>query len=71
MTEVWVLDVVGYDTRGGMADVYSTLENAKASKPGVTWVEDGKGGWYEKQRAGSLSDLYVIEKRTVDEDSDA
>lgn len=66
---VWIVDLLGYDVRGGNAEVYSTLERAKASLPHVTnWAEDGmaKGGGGLHQPDDSAADIYVIYKIQVD-----
>lgn len=46
---MWVLDYVGYDARGGCAEVFSTFELAKEAGGGGEWVEDD-GEWV---RAGT------------------
>lgn len=64
---VYVLDMVGYDVRGGAAEVFATAEAAMASLPKVHWVETADG-WEERDSPGALGDLWVIYKREVQGD---
>lgn len=64
MTVVWVLDVCGYHARGGNAQVFSTLDNAKAAMPEVNWVETTEG--FEEHPRDLVSDIWIIYPRTVD-----
>lgn len=62
---VWILDVEGYDARGGNARVFSTKELAKATVPHVKWKQNGAE---EYQDVGSSTcDVYVIYPRVVDD----
>ena len=62
MKKVWVLDRVGYDARGGNAQVFSSAEQAKAAASWVKkWEPDGSG-WREPGDVlyGDLSVIYEV-----------
>lgn len=60
-----MLDIHGYDARGGNAKVYASLEGAKAGAPHVKeWDEDGDGAWTEAGASGT-QDIAVIEVQHV------
>jgi hypothetical protein len=63
--KVWVLDMVGYDVGGGLAQVFSSVEAAKASRP-VEWEwEEHRGWWVEKTAEDSIAPVWIIYKREV------
>lgn len=63
--KVWVLDMEGYDVRGGNASVFATVEGAKASVGrDVAWVPTGRG-WEEDDDSDMGRDVYVIYEREV------
>ena len=70
MTVVWVLDVVGYDARGGNARVFSTREAAAAAAPWVkAWKRypSGESFALADADASSLGDSSEIYPRLLDE----
>ena len=67
---VFVLDLVGYDARGGNAKVFASLEGAKREVPEVRWDEsvgaDGLREWSEVPHyPGSTADIWVIQEVRV------
>lgn len=62
---VWVLDMVGYDVRGGGAYVFASMEEAKAYVGPRSWKDDGDGGVYEDLGRDSTADIWVIYPRVI------
>ena len=70
MTVVWVLDLVGYDARGGNARVFSTREAAMAAAPWVrAWKRYPSAGTFAfaDAHASSLDDSSEIYPCLLDE----
>ena len=67
---LWVLDWIGYDARGGNAQVFSSAEAAKdAAVSRYGWVLAygiGRVEWHEDTPANSLSDSRVVYPVLVD-----
>ena len=64
---VWVLDVVGYDTRGGMAEVFRTREAAKAAAGVERWVvSETFGRVEESEDRNDLGDLACVYPAMLD-----
>ena len=67
--KVYVLDEVGYDTGGGMARVFSTLEKAMAAVPSARWEQFGGNEWWADATAGPYDDksvIYAVELDSVE-----
>ena len=66
---VWVVDMVGYDARGGFAEVYSSLDKAKAAAGfDDEAVKDEHGWWWRSENVrGSGSDTTVIWAQVLDD----
>lgn len=59
---VWVLDAIGCDAHGGVADVFATAESAKASLPHVSW-KPNDDGWIQDGGGDYQYTLYPVEVR--------
>lgn len=64
---IWVLDMVGYDTRGGSARVFSSSDRAKAAAPSVkNWKPTDDGFEQDDPSVWATEDIWVIYPRAVD-----
>lgn len=66
MTVLWVLDLIGYDARGGNASVFTTPELALAARPKAKWEKINDGLWEEA--VNGYEDLWCVYAVVVDED---
>lgn len=62
---VYLLDMVGYDVRGGGAEPFASLEGAMAKVPDVVWKQTSEDSWEEDKGRDTVSTIWVIEAREV------
>lgn len=67
--KVYILDIVGYDARGGIASVFSSLDRAKNSlNDDIEWEQDlnaKEPTWVEKIPNDSLRDYWEIREQEL------
>ena len=72
--EVYILDSLSYDARGGTGSVHATLEGAMAAAPNVRqWIHEvwdhpsfgRREAWHEWCEPGSARDIWEIRVEEV------